>query len=87
MADLVDALGRVNLQSVTIGVLIGLGSVFIWRLFLSPIANVPGPTWASLTRLWHMYQIWTGHQNLKILELHEKHGQFIKDWTISRACH
>ncbi|KAF3001003.1 hypothetical protein E8E14_001021 [Neopestalotiopsis sp. 37M] len=25
-----------------------------------------------------MYQIWTGHQNLTILELHEKHGQFVR---------
>ncbi|KAK6219177.1 hypothetical protein LQW54_002426 [Pestalotiopsis sp. IQ-011] len=25
-----------------------------------------------------MYQIWTGHQNLTILDLHEKHGQFVR---------
>lgn len=64
-----------SFPSIAVSVISGLLSVFIWRLFLIPISDVPGPKWASVTRLWHMYQIWTGHQNLTILELHEKHGK------------
>ncbi|KAH9886861.1 cytochrome P450 [Xylariomycetidae sp. FL2044] len=53
-------------------------SILLRRYWCSSIADVPGPRWARLTRLWHMYQIWTGHQNLTILELHEKHGHFVR---------
>jgi hypothetical protein len=63
-------------QSIAVCALVGLFSILLWRRFLAPISDIPGPKWASLTRLWHMYQIWTGHQNLTILELHEKHGEY-----------
>ncbi|ETS80355.1 hypothetical protein PFICI_07884 [Pestalotiopsis fici W106-1] len=67
-----------NPSSIAVCVLSGLLSILTWRLFLTPISDIPGPKWASLTRLWHMYQIWTGRQNLTILELHEKHGHFVR---------
>ncbi|KAI1879725.1 hypothetical protein JX265_002679 [Neoarthrinium moseri] len=68
----------VSFPSIAVCILLALVSILFWRFFLSPISNVPGPKWASLTRLWHMYQIWTGHQNLTILELHKEHGHFVR---------
>lgn len=46
----------------------------IRRRFFSPIRSIPGPFWASITRLWHLRQVATGKQNLKLIEQHEKHG-------------
>ncbi|KAK6858618.1 hypothetical protein PG995_005182 [Apiospora arundinis] len=42
------------------------------------VADVPGPIWASVTRLWHMKEIYDGKHNLKILKLHNKHGHFVR---------
>lgn len=48
--------------------------IAIRRRFFSPISSVPGPFWASITRLWHLRQVASGKQNLKLLEEHDKHG-------------
>lgn len=46
----------------------------IHRRFFSPISSIPGPFLASITRLWHLRQVASGKQNLKLIEQHEKHG-------------
>ncbi|KAI0177755.1 benzoate 4-monooxygenase cytochrome P450 [Pestalotiopsis sp. NC0098] len=51
---------------------------FIYRIFFSPIRHVPGPFPAKFTRLWHIYTILAGKQNLKLVELHKKHGHFVR---------
>lgn len=50
-------------------------SLLVYRRYLSPLSKVPGPALASVTRLWHMYYIWTGRQADKILSLHEEFGE------------
>lgn len=50
----------------------------IYRLFLSPIAGVPGPRIAALTA-W--YEFWwdcpkQGHFMFKIREMHDRYGEF-----------
>ncbi|KAI1167499.1 cytochrome P450 [Nemania serpens] len=52
----------------------------IWRLYLSPIAHIPGPRLAALTRLYEMYyDAWLGGQyTFKIIELHKKYGPIIR---------
>lgn len=49
--------------------------VLLRRRYYSPISHIPGPFLASISRLWHLRQIWSGKQNLKILEQHEKYGK------------
>lgn len=44
------------------------------RRFFSPISSIPGPFLSSITRLWHLKQIASGKQNLKLIEQHDKHG-------------
>ncbi|KAG6366701.1 hypothetical protein INS49_000880 [Diaporthe citri] len=50
----------------------------IRRRFFSPISSIPGPFLASITRLWHLRQIASGKQNLKLIEQHDKHGHFVR---------
>jgi hypothetical protein len=50
--------------------------VFLRRRYFSPVSHIPGPFLASVSRLWHLKQIYGGKQNLRLLEQHEKHGMF-----------
>ncbi|KAK7915176.1 hypothetical protein PG985_012879 [Apiospora marii] len=53
-------------------------TVAIWRRYFSPLSHIPGPFWASITRLWHAYHIFEGDHNTHIIKLHEKHGHFVR---------
>ncbi|KAI8625210.1 cytochrome P450 [Xylariaceae sp. FL1651] len=64
---------------------IGLWIVYIiytvfWRLYLSPIAHIPGPRLAALTLLYEIYyDAWLGGQyTFKIIELHKQYGPIIR---------
>uniref|UniRef100_A0A8H7N2W1 Cytochrome P450 n=1 Tax=Bionectria ochroleuca TaxID=29856 RepID=A0A8H7N2W1_BIOOC len=52
----------------------------IWRLYLSPIAHIPGPKLAALTHLYEMYyNNWLGGKYIwKIQELHDQYGPIIR---------
>ena len=52
-----------------------LTSIVFWRRFCSPLKDIPGPPVAAVSRLWHIYRICKGDQNLALIEQHEKHGQ------------
>lgn len=56
-------------------VLAFLVAVILWRKYLNNISDVPGPFLASFTRFWHLIRIFVGDQNLRMVELHDKHGQ------------
>lgn len=49
-----------------------------WRRFFSPLKHIPGPFWASITRLWYLKRILDGNQNEQLQKLHEKHGKFVR---------
>lgn len=51
-------------------------SLFVWRRYLSPLADVRGPLVASFSRWWHIRHIYVGDQNLQLVALHDKHGIF-----------
>jgi hypothetical protein len=53
-------------------------NVAAYRFFFSPISDVPGPFGASVTRLWHVFHIFKGDNNLQAIALHEKHGHFVR---------
>lgn len=57
--------------------LVLVGSWVAGAWFLSPLRTFPGPTWASFTRLWHIYWIVNGNQNVVLRDLHDKHGIYI----------
>ena len=49
----------------------------IWRLYLSPVAHIPGPRFAALT-FWNefYYDVFLGGKyTWKLLEYHEKYGE------------
>ncbi|KAH8898560.1 cytochrome P450 [Thozetella sp. PMI_491] len=48
------------------------------RRYLSPISHIPGPAFASVSRFWHIRQIWKGKQNLSVISEHDKHGHFVR---------
>ena len=57
----------------------------IWRLYLSPIAHIPGPRFAVLT-FWNEFYydvVLGGKYTWKLLEYHAKYGM-IDDETVSR---
>ncbi|KAF3007704.1 hypothetical protein E8E13_009541 [Curvularia kusanoi] len=43
-----------------------------------PLAKVPGPRWASVSRTWLMYRMYRGDYQLSHLALHEKYGPLIR---------
>ncbi|KAF2275384.1 cytochrome P450 monooxygenase [Westerdykella ornata] len=58
----------------------------IWRLYFSPIAHIPGPRLAALTRLYEIYyDVWlSGKYTFKIMDLHKQYGPIIRisPWEI-----
>lgn len=62
-------------------VLVGLLIVrAILRRYWTPIRDIPGPFLASFSKLWQVYQLWKGHIEEELIQLHKKHG------TIPRVC-
>lgn len=60
--------------AVAVQLLIAAFSICVWRRYLSPLADIPGPFLASFSRWWHVRQILTGDQNVQLVQLHAKHG-------------
>lgn len=53
-------------------------TIVLWRRFLSPLKDIPGPFWASITRLWHVKIIIDGNQNVRLRDAHHKYGPFVR---------
>jgi hypothetical protein len=87
-----DETGRAHLLSMdillstsSVLVLITVSLAFVtaniaYRLFFSPISNVPGPRLAALTYLYEFYYDGLSHGRYlwKIQELHEKYGSIVR---------
>lgn len=58
-------------------VVVLLGSLVFYRLFLHPLAGYPGPKLAAITRWYEGYYdvIQNGQYTFKIKELHQKYGE------------
>ncbi|KAK5160577.1 hypothetical protein LTS14_001589 [Recurvomyces mirabilis] len=50
----------------------------IYQRRFHPLAGIPGPLWASLTRLWMTKHSWDGDMNVVMIELHRKHGSLVR---------
>ncbi|KAJ4392301.1 hypothetical protein N0V93_005926 [Gnomoniopsis smithogilvyi] len=65
-------------QGVAAQLVVLIISVAIYRRYFSPLSGVPGPFWASITRLWQVSHILKGDQNLEAIALHNRHGHFVR---------
>ncbi|ROT39072.1 cytochrome P450 [Sodiomyces alkalinus F11] len=50
----------------------------LYSYFTSPLRKYPGPFFARWTRLWYLYQSWTGDSHLELYRLHQKHGPIVR---------
>lgn len=53
-------------------------SYIVYQRFFHPLASLPGPFWASITRLWMTKHSWNGDMNTTMIALHEKHGNLVR---------
>ena len=58
-------------------VVLAVGYVLYLRL-VSPLAKIPGPFWASLSRLWITKHAWDGDMHRTVLKLHAQHGKLVR---------
>jgi hypothetical protein len=53
----------------------------LWIVYahtLHPLASVPGPLWASISRSWYMYRIHVGDMHDVQRHLHEQYGPIVR---------
>lgn len=43
-----------------------------------PLASIPGPFWAGLSRLWLTKHSWDGDMHTTMIELHDRHGALVR---------
>ncbi|KAI1777511.1 cytochrome P450 [Hypoxylon cercidicola] len=53
-------------------------SLVIYRLYLHPLAKVPGPKLAAITSLWYVYQVRQGKMLVLYRDLHKKYGPAVR---------
>lgn len=68
---------------VTPGSLIGLAiisllTVLIKRRYFSPLSDIPGPFFASITRLWQISTLVQGDSINVFYDLHQRYGPFVR---------
>lgn len=58
---------------------IGLALAYtIYQRSFHPLASIPGPFWASLSRLWMTKHSWGGDMNTTMIALHRQHGNLVR---------
>lgn len=71
-------LGLLTPRIILATVVVSIVSLIIKRSLFSPLSDIPGPIFASFTRLWHIARIINGRVNQDTLELHDKYGPFVR---------
>lgn len=76
MADINFVALRLDYTSLLMGLVLlyGVGWL-VYSLILSPLAGVPGPVLASVSRLWIAFQLRGGDFEVKQRKLHAKYGK------------
>ena len=62
---------------ITLPVLLFLSYV-VYLHFLSPTSSIPGPFFASISRLWLLKHSWDGDMHRTMITLHAKHGKLVR---------
>lgn len=52
--------------------------VTAYRLFLHPLANIPGPRAAAVSNTWHALRVRDGRARLLATTLHQKYGAAVR---------
>lgn len=50
----------------------------VYQRFFHPLASVPGPFIASLSRLWMTKHSWDGDMNITMIALHKRYGPLVR---------
>ncbi len=50
----------------------------VYYRYLSPLAKIPGPFTATLSRTWLLWHSWKGDMHRTMIDLHKKHGKLIR---------
>lgn len=50
----------------------------VYQRLLSPFSRIPGPFWASLSRLWLAWHAYKGDVHAVTVRLHEKYGKVVR---------
>ncbi len=58
--------------------LLGVIIYIVYIRVFHPLAKVPGPFLASLSRLWMTKHSWDGDMNVTMIDLHNRHGALIR---------
>lgn len=53
-------------------------SILLYRRFFHRLRNFPGPTWAGLTKFWHVFHCLDSQNHLLLEDLHQNYGQFVR---------
>lgn len=61
-------------------------SWIIYVRFLHPLRHIPGPFWASITRLWMVYRIRQGDMEVVQRKLHAQYGPLVRIAPDEVAC-
>jgi len=71
-----------NVYQISIGLCISFLlyalSVIIYRLYLSPLARIPGPKFCAISNAWLFKQGITGYRMQKVHDLHLKYGNVVR---------
>lgn len=76
--SLVDAAAH-NVVFLLVFFIGSLVAYVIYQRVFHPLASVPGPFWASLTRLWITKHSWDGDMHRTMIALHAKHGALVRN--------
>ena len=90
--DFMGSMAREQTAYLLLGaLLVSFAALAVQRLWLSPIAHIPGPKLAALTQLYEFYYdfILDGQYTLKIIELHEQYGPVVRinPWEVHVKAH
>ncbi|KAL5416319.1 hypothetical protein PMIN03_002123 [Paraphaeosphaeria minitans] len=64
-----------------VGPIATLVYALLWMVYavtLHPLAKVPGPFWASVTRIWYMYQVYKGDMDKVQRAMHKRYGPVVR---------
>lgn len=60
------------------GAVLYILSYVVYQRYIHPLADYPGPSFASLTDLWQVIEFLSLKQPYNLTKLHEQYGQFVR---------
>lgn len=58
-------------------------SIITYRLCFHRLKNIPGPFWARVTKLWHLWKARTSQNHFFLAKLQTKYGDFVRTGKFS----